>query len=131
MTIIFRNALVGALLAGAAVASLPASAHHSYAMFDRTKTVTVKGTVKEFHWANPHIYLWLTVQNSKTHQEEIWAIEGSSPNVLVRMGWTRDLLAVGDKLTVDLHPLKDGRTGGFFVKANKGNGSKDIVGFSG
>lgn len=115
-----------AVIAGSLIAAdVPAMAHHSYAMFDRSRTVKIDGTVKLFQWTNPHMYLWVVVKNDKG-VEELWGIEGSSPNSLSRIGWNKHTLDPGDKVQVELQPLKDGRTGGFFVKATKDG--KDIVG---
>lgn len=111
---IFAAVLVG----GSGVAL----AHHSYAMFDRTRTVTINGTVKLFQWTNPHMYLWVEVPNGKGGSD-LYGIEGSSPNSLSRLGWSRNTLQPGEKVTVELQPLKDGRKGGFFVKATKADGT--------
>lgn len=108
--------------AGVLFAVGPALAHHSYAMFDRTRTVSVTGTVKVFQWTNPHIYLWVEVLNKKGGTD-LYGVEGGSPNNLSRKGWTKRILAPGDKVTVELRPLKDGRNGGYFMKAVKADGS--------
>ena len=125
--ILSKLAVMGLAAGALAAADVPAMAHHSYAMFDRSRTVKINGTVKLFQWTNPHIYLWVTVNNKG--KEELWGIEGSSPNSLSRMGWNKHTLDPGDKVSVELQPLKDGRTGGFFVKAQKDG--KDIVGGAG
>jgi len=104
-----------------AIAGL-ASAHHSYAMFDRTRVVTVTGTVAKYDMRNPHMFLWLYVKNSSTGKQDLWAVEGGSRNNLERQGWDRHTFEEGEKLTVTLNPLKDGRTGGYFVKAVKADG---------
>ena len=125
--ILSKLAVMGLAAGALAAADVPAMAHHSYAMFDRSRTVKINGTVKLFQCTNPHIYLWVTVNNKG--KEELWGIEGSSPNSLSRMGWNKHTLDPGDKVSVELQPLKDGRTGGFFVKAQKDG--KDIVGGAG
>ena len=88
-----------------------AGAHHSTAMFDMQHTVTINGTVTQFDWTNPHTFIYLEVMNNGA--TESWSIEGMSPNYLSRNGWTRHTLKAGDKISMDLHLLKDGRKGGF------------------
>lgn len=99
--------------------STQAHAHHSYAMFDKSKRLTVTGTVRTFQWSNPHAYLWIFVD------QDIYAFEfGGGPNALVRNGWTKDTLKPGDKITVTYNPLRDGRTGGEFVAVVLPDGRK-------
>lgn len=95
-------------------------AHHSSAMFDRDKLITIDGTVKEFQWTNPHILLWVLA--SGKGDSALWAIEGGSPGMLAQVGWSKHLLNAGDKVTVLVHPLKDGRMGGSFVKLTTADG---------
>jgi len=112
------------MAAAAAVAVLaagPAFAHHSFAMFDSAKNVELEGTVKEFQWTNPHSWIQLTVMENGKAVE--YSIEGGSPNGLARRGWTRTSFKPGDKVTVTIHPLKDGSKGGSFVKAVKADGT--------
>jgi Family of unknown function (DUF6152) len=95
------------LVAGIAVA------HHSTAMFDMTHTVKLTGTVTQFDWTNPHTFIWLEVMDASKGTTESYSIEGMSPNYLSRNGWTRHTLKPGDKIGMEIHPLKDGRKGGF------------------
>ena len=93
-----------------------ATAHHSFAMFDQTKTLTLNGTVKSWQWTNPHTWLVVTVKDDKGEVQE-WNIEGQSPSVLRgEQGYSRDIMKPGDKVTLTLHPLRDGRPGGSLVK---------------
>jgi len=95
-----------------------ASAHHSYAMFDGSKTVTVKGFVAKLDWTNPHVFIWLHVPNPKAASGyDLYAFENGSTNVLARRGWSPKTFKVGEKVSVDYWPLRDGRTGGHFVRA--------------
>ena len=110
-----------AMVALALAAPIGASAHHSFAMFDKSKTVALKGVVKEFQWVNPHTWIQLDVPDAKGAMTE-WRIEGRSPNVLSRRGWRRDLIKPGDKVTVVVYPLKDGATGGAAVRLILPNG---------
>src|SRR5258705_9719026 len=100
-----------------AVFIVPASAHHSFAMFDAAKEVTLKGTVKEFEWTNPHSWLRVTVTDEKTGKPVLWALELSSPARLTTMGMHRDSVKAGDQVSVTFHPMKDGTRGGQFVSA--------------
>lgn len=96
-----------------AAATIPGWSHHSGAMFDRTKTTTITGTVSEFNWTNPHSSIKVEVTtNGKT---ESWAIEMNSPNNLVREGWKRTTLKAGDKVTLTINPLRDGKPGGWYL----------------
>ncbi len=111
-------ALAAASLAFSAV---PALAHHSFAMFDRSRTVTLVGVVKEFQWTNPHT--WLQVDAPKADgQVQEWSIEGLSTGTLSRSGWKPRIFQSGDKVTVRIYPMKDGSTGGSFVGAILPNG---------
>ena len=105
-----KAAALGAALAWAICAS-PAPAHHSFAMFDQTKQVTLKGVVREFQWTNPHSWLQLKVVNAKGENED-WAIEMLSPSVLSRMGWKRNSIRAGDEVTVVINPVRNGAHGG-------------------
>ena len=94
----------------------PAFAHHSFAMFDSAKSVTLNGTIKEFQWTNPHSWVQVVVKDASGKDVE-WAIEGGSPNGLARQGWKRTSLKAGDKAVLVIHPMKDGSNGGSLVTA--------------
>src|SRR5215468_10338850 len=112
--------LVLATIAMAAFVA-PALAHHSFAMFDATKNVTLDGTVKEFEWTNPHSWIRITVaDNAGTPRE--WAIEMNSPAQNAQRGWKSDTLRAGDKVTLVIHPLRDGSRGGQFMSAKLADG---------
>jgi hypothetical protein len=102
--------------------STPAYVHHSGAMFDLSKEIQVSGTVVEFHWSNPHANFKINAVNS-SGQEEIWAVEMNSPNNLVREGWKRTTLKPGDKVTVTVRPLRDGKPGGQYVRIMLADGT--------
>jgi Family of unknown function (DUF6152) len=94
------------------VANLPAAAHHSFAMFDTSRTATVHGTVRAFQWENPHVWLWI-VSNDRSSDGVTFAFETASINELSRFhGWNKHILNVGDKVTVDYTPLRSGKNGG-------------------
>jgi hypothetical protein len=105
-----------AALAACAFA-VPALAHHSFAMFDSDKTLTMTGTVKEFEWTNPHSWLRVMVEDPASGKTMQWALEMGAPAQQARVGWKPDSVKPGDKVTVIIHPLKDGSRGGQFVTA--------------
>ncbi len=88
-----------------------AGAHHSFAMFNMTKDVTVQGVVTDFKWTNPHA--WMHVEVGSTG----YALEMTSPNNLVHSGWRRSAFKAGDKVTVTYHPPVNGKPGGALVRA--------------
>ena len=113
-------------LAAATAASLlfssPAWVHHSGAMFDSARQQTIKGTISEFNWTNPHSSFKVDVANDKG-QLETWAIEMNSPQNLIRTGWKRTTIKPGDKVTVVVHPLRDGKPGGSYVSITLADGT--------
>jgi hypothetical protein len=103
------------------VASLPVLAHHSGAMFDRTKKVTITGTVVQFQYAQPHS--WIDVRTTDADGKEvIWAFEAGAPPQMRMVGLTPDVLKGGDKITITGHPLRDGRTAAAFIEVTLPNG---------
>jgi len=110
------------VLASAAILSIgmPCEAHHSSAMFDAQKSVTLQGTVKSFQWTNPHCWIQLLVPAGTKVTE--WSVEMGSPEQIYRSGWRRSTLQPGTSLTVVIHPVRDGTPGGQFVSATGTNG---------
>jgi Family of unknown function (DUF6152) len=104
-------------LAGVLAGAIPALAHHSFAMFDFSNTVTIKGTVKEFRWTNPHVILLVTAAPKVGQAEEAWSMELTSPGNLTRIGWSRRSFKPGDHIELEFNPLRDGKHGGAFRKA--------------
>lgn len=100
-----------------------AAAHHSGAMFDSEKTVTLAGTITEFNWTNPHSSFKVSVKNAEG-KDEIWAIEMNAPQNLMRNGWKRTTIKPGDPVSVEVHPLRDGKPGGSFVSITLPDGAK-------
>ena len=88
-------------------------AHHSHAMFDETKVVTLEGVVKQFKFSNPHTWLFVTVTD-KDGKSVDWVLEGQSVGSLMRMGWTQYSIKAGDKIRIDINPLRSGEPGGSF-----------------
>ena len=107
--------------AGVVAIARPALAHHSFAMFDSAKELTLVGTVKEFQWTNPHSWIQLNVPDAGGKVTE-WSIEGGSPNGLARRGWKSTSLKPGDKVTIKTHPMKDGSAGGSLMTVTMADG---------
>jgi hypothetical protein len=93
----------------------PALAHHSFAMFDSAKEVSLEGTVREFQWTNPHSWLQVTVPRGNATIE--YSIELGSPNSMSRRGWRRTTFKPGDRVTLVMNPMRDGSPGGSLVYA--------------
>jgi hypothetical protein len=102
-------AAILALLVGASVV-----AHHSPAVFDRTREVKLVGSVKEFRWSNPHSFIELDVRNEKG-ETNTWAVEMNPPNYLVKAGWTSKTVKPGDTVTITINPLRTSEPVGKFV----------------
>jgi hypothetical protein len=104
-----RTADVFSLIASALVAALPADAHHSFAAeYDASKPITLTGTVTNVEWTNPHIFIHMDVPDERASTIVAWKLEMGGPNALLRLGWKRDSLKVGDRVTVDGSLAKDG-----------------------
>src|SRR5882672_7276720 len=112
-----RFAALGLGIVAVTALAAPALAHHSFAMFDSDKTLTMTGTVKEFEWTNPHSWLRIMVEDQASGKPMQWALEMGAPAQQARVGWKPDSVKPGDKVTVIIHPLKDGSRGGKFVPA--------------
>lgn len=106
---LISTTLSGLVAGGLLAMQIPSAlSHHSfYAEFDPNKNVTLEGTVKEMRWQNPHSWLVINVENDEGEAEE-WMIEGGSPNVMMRNGWTRDTLPPGTRIKVEGFGAKDG-----------------------
>lgn len=98
-----------------------ADAHHSFAMFDGDKLATIEGTIYSVEWKNPHAWIWIAVPNEKG-ATDVWGLEGTSPAEFARKGFTKKDFIAGGKVVVDLHPLKDGRAGGQFLRMTFADG---------
>ena len=119
--IIGRRTLLGTAAVAALFVAGGAAAHHSTAMFDMQKELALTGTIKAFQWTNPHTWIVFLVPDGKGGYDE-YGIEGMSPNYLSRNGWNKQTLKPGDHVELVIHPLKDGRKGGFDVSAKLTSG---------
>ena len=106
-----------------AMFAIPASAHHSFAMFDAEKSVTIQGTVKEFQWTNPHAWIILMVNEQEGQPPAQWAIEMNGPTGLARDGWLPKTLTPGMQVKVVIHPLRDGNKGGQYLAVTLPDGT--------
>ena len=103
----------------------PAIAHHSFAMFDQTKEITLTGTVREWHWINPHTHLILDVEPGPGVDPSMvgeWDVEGASTNIMRVQGWSSSMVKPGDKVSVTANPLRNGQKGAtlFYVTLQDG-----------
>ena len=103
-----------------ALCGTPAFAHHSFAMFDRKAEIVLTGTVTQFQWKNPHTYIQLLSDKDK----QDWTIEAGGVSYLDRLGWRRNSLHAGDKITVHAHPLRNGAAGAELIWVVKPDGTK-------
>lgn len=114
-----RAAVLG-LLVGALLGS-PASAHHSFSMFDLTKTEDLQGVVTDFQWTNPHVYVELLVPGGQAGPMH-YSIELLSPSLLMRQGWTHNMIKTGDKVSLVIYPLRNGERGGALYSVTLADG---------
>lgn len=98
-----------------------AQAHHSFAMFDRTKSLTYPAVISKWENTNPHALIWVYI-NDANGKPLLWGLEGPGPKVLLRNGMDKNAAKPGDKITVTINPLKDGRNGGSIEKLVLANG---------
>ena len=117
---------VGAIFSascGLAMIALPAVAHHSFAMFDNAKTVTLTGVVKQLEWTNPHSWLYVVVADDAGNPAE-YALEMQGTGQAQKNGWNKDSVKPGDRVTFVMHPLKSGSRGGMLLNVTMGDGHK-------
>ena len=115
-TITQRNVSLAAL----ALLASSAFAHHSSAMFDDKKSVTLAGSVKAFQFTNPHCWIQLLVESAQGPVE--WSVEMGSPSQLFKGGWKPGTLKSGEKIVVVIHPTRDGSSAGLYVSATTEDG---------
>jgi len=110
------------IISGVCFVAQSALGHHSAAMFDNQKVKELTGTIKEFQWKNPHVWIQVYVQNGNGVKEE-WSVEGGGPNSLSRQGWRPTTFKPGDAVSIRVNPMKDGSAGGQFVGAKLADGT--------
>ncbi|MGC3982919.1 MAG: DUF6152 family protein [Steroidobacteraceae bacterium] len=107
-----RRAMNAAVSACGVLLANGSDAHHSLGMFEMNQTITVKGTVRVFEWTNPHAWVWLTVPNDSGGVDE-WGVELAALSMIRRNGMTKDSFKAGDKVSMSIHPSKEGKGGSF------------------
>lgn len=110
------------IVCAALLTATSALAHHSNSAFDPDKVVVLKGTVTQWLWTNPHVWIHLAVDDGNGSKTE-WRIEGRSPGILARSGWSRTLFKPGDTITVDFSPARDGSHTGLTTRVTLADGT--------
>jgi len=100
----------------------PALAHHSFNMFALDQVVTVQGTVKDYQFKMPHVWFYMVIPTKTGVGQEEWGFECHSPNLVARKGWNISTLKPGDKITVRMHPMKDGSKAGSVIDVTLADG---------
>ncbi len=116
-----RVLAAAAALAVLAAGASPALAHHSFAMFDRTKEINISGTVKDFQYTNPHSWVIVVVPGADGQMVE-WGFESEGPSTLLRNGVKKSSIQAGDKVTARAYPMRDGRPAGSLISITKADG---------
>lgn len=120
-----KTRLCGTALLVAAAAA-PAMAHHSFAMFDNTRSITLHGKVTKFQFTNPHGYLEIDAAEGRGTKH--YTLELTSPNMMTRGGWNSRIIKSGDMVTAIVAPLRDGRAGGLLLEVTLPNGRQLLPG---
>ncbi len=123
-----RKFAAAAAIAVLGLSAAPTLAHHSFAMFDRSKEVAITGTIKDFQYTNPHSWLIVVVPGADGQSVE-WGFESEGPSTLLQNGVKKSSLPSGEKVTVHAFPMRDGRPAGSLISITKADGS--VVRFGG
>ena len=124
MTAVKTLGLTSVLAAAMALAvSSPAWSHHSHAMFDHDKEVTITGTVSQWIFRNPHVFLYVDAKNA-AGDTITYTVEMSNIANMLKVGFAATTFKAGDTVTVTLHPLADGRPGGNYIVATSADGKQ-------
>lgn len=118
------------VLTAGLIVSRPAAAHHGSAAYEPSKSVTLKGTVTEFEFVNPHVRFYIDVRDDKGNTEH-WQAEMGPPSMLAHKGWNRNSLKPGDEVTFTGHPAKNGSTSMIVQKVVLSNGEELKMGGNG
>jgi len=114
------------VVVGLLAVSVPLFAHHGNAAYDATKWVTVKGTVTDYIWANPHVFVKLDGKDDSGNSGH-WIVEGQNPVSMTQIGWTKNTFKPGDEVEIEAMPAKNGATIGFLGSASPTAPRKRIV----
>ena len=98
-------------------------------MFDMTRAVVVSGTIAEIKWSNPHI--WIDIMAATNGKQELWSIEAGATGTMMRQGWKKDTIKAGDKVTLYIHPLRNGAPSGSLIKVVLPDGREMLLGAQG
>ena len=123
----FQGYMRGLVLAGLAALPGAALAHHSFAMFDNTRSVTLHGKVTQYQFTNPHAYLDIDAEDGRGGTKH-YTMEMTSPNMMSRGGWTSRTIKPGDVVTAIMAPLVDGKPGGLLLEVVLPNGKHMLPG---
>ena len=120
-----KNLTVAGLLAIATALGVPSPAwsHHSHAMFDHDKETTITGTVSQWIFRNPHVFLYVEAKND-AGETVTYTVEMSNITNMLKVGFSATTFKAGDKVTVTMHPLVDGRPGGNYIVATSADGKQ-------
>ena len=118
-----RTAWVGGVLSVLVAMAIPAAAHHSFAVFDHTRTLTITGTVTKFQWTNPHAFLEVDVPQADGTMKH-FSIELTSINMMQRVGWRSNMIKAGDKISAIVAPLLSGEPVGLGLEVTLADGTK-------
>ena len=100
------------------------AAHHSFAPYEPTLQIKLSGTVTEFRWGNPHVYLEMDAPDARTGEKRHWLIECASTSILNRAGWKFNMIKAGDAVTVIVSPLRNGEPAALLKQITLPNGAK-------
>ena len=106
--------LIVGVVASLLLVATPSLGHHSFAMFDLKKIDTVEGTVTQFRWSMPHVWVNASIPGADGKMEE-WGFECHAPNLIARKGWKSSSLKPGDKISIRMHPMRDGSKAGSVI----------------
>ena len=113
---------IGSCAIAVLLVATSALAHHSNSAFDGDKVMVLTGTVVEWKWTNPHVWIILSVDDGKGGKAQ-WSIEGRTPGQLVRAGWSKTTLKPGETITIDFSPAKDGSPTGLLTRVRRADGT--------
>jgi hypothetical protein len=106
--------------------SVPLFAHHGNASYDATKSVIIKGTVTDYIWANPHVFIKIDAKDDIGNTVH-WVVEGQNPVSMSEIGWKKDTFKPGDQVEIDAMPAKNGNPVGFLGSASPTGVRRRIV----